>query len=103
MTFYQQRRTPLAGAETFPSVFMRALVQAPTAAELTGKTVSAELFVQPNADGPVWHSRGPGHVQMRIEEVSDDSIAGKILGGQLISTETGRPIDVTGTFSGSLR
>lgn len=94
---------PKASAETFPSVFMRALVETPTVADLTGKTVSAEVFVQTESDGPVWHSRGPGHIQMRIEEVSADSIAGKILGGQLISTETGRPIDVTGTFSGSLR
>jgi len=94
---------PKADTETFPSVFMRALVQTNSAAELAGKTVSAEVFVQPNSEGPVWHSRGPGHVQLQIEEVSEDSIAGKILGGQLISTETGQPIDVTGTFSGSLR
>jgi hypothetical protein len=94
---------PKAETETFPSVFMRALVQAPSAADLTGKTVSAEVFVQQNSEGPVWHSRGPGHVQLQIEEVSDDSIAGKILGGQLVSTDTGQPIDVTGTFSGSLR
>jgi hypothetical protein len=94
---------PSAEAEKFPSVCMRALVQASSAAELAGKTVSAEVFVQPSSQGPVWHSRGPGHVQLQIEEVSDDSIAGKILGGQLVSTESGQPIDVTGTFSGSLR
>jgi hypothetical protein len=92
-----------AETESFPSVFIRALVETTSVTELAGKTLPAQGFVQPTPEGAIWHSRAPEHLQLQIDEVTDRSIAGKVVGGQLVSTETGQPIDVTGTFSGSLR
>jgi hypothetical protein len=89
--------------EKFPSVFMRAMVQPTSGAELAGKTVAAQMFVQHKKDGPIWHSLAPEHAQLRIDEAAKGSIKATIVGGQLVSTETGEAMDVSGTFSGSLK
>ncbi len=99
----QVRSYPDPQAELFPSVLIRAPVQVASAAELVGTTISAQVFVQPSEDGPVWHSRGPDFVQVRIDEAADGAFKGTFVGGQLVSTETGEAMDVTGSFSGSLQ
>ena len=99
----QLRSYPDPDAELFPSVFVRAPVQAKSAAELVGKTVSAQVFVQAQQDGPIWHSREPDGVQLRIDEAAAGAIKGTFVGGQLVSTETGQAMDISGSFSGTLR
>lgn len=89
--------------EKFPSVFLRALVEPTSAADLAGQTVPAQMFVQHQRNGPVWHSLAPEHVPLRIDKTADYSITATILDGQLVSTETGETMDVSGTFSGSLK
>ncbi len=92
-----------SGNEKFPSVFMRAMVPSTSAAELAGKTVAAQMYVQHKKDGPIWHSLAPEHAQLRIDEAAGGSIKATVVGGQLVSTETGEAMDVAGSFSGSLK
>ena len=85
--------------ETFPSVFLRAPVQAGTPAELAGKTLSAQLFVQPVQDGPVWHSKASEPVELTVSKVEQQLLTAQLSRGTLVNTETDESIEVTGTFT----
>jgi hypothetical protein len=99
----QIRSYPDQATELFPSVLVRAPVKATSTAELVGSTVAAQVFVQAVEGGPIWHSREPDYVQLRIDSVEDGAITGTFVGGQLVSTASGEAMDITGTFSGSLQ
>ncbi len=99
----QVRSYPGLEAELYPSVLVRAPVEAKAAADLVGTTVSAQVFVQAKKDGPIWHCPAPESIQLRIDEAADGAIKGAFVGGQLVSTETGQAMDITGTFTGSLQ
>lgn len=86
--------------ETFPSVLLRAEVSAGTLAELSGQKVAAQLYVQTEADGPVWHSPEGQPVEVSITAAADGSVEGEVLGGTLVRTDTGQGTEVKGTFSG---
>lgn len=88
--------------ETFPSVFLRAEVSARTPAELAGKELTGRLYVQTEAEGPVWHSPDLAPVAMRITTAGETSLEGEVLRGTLVNTATGERVSVTGTFVGSL-
>jgi len=88
--------------ETFPSVFLRAEVSARAPTELAGKELTAQLYVQAEPEGPVWHSPDEAPVEMRITTAGESSLEGEVLGGTLINTDTGETVSVTGTFVGSL-
>jgi len=90
-------------AETFPSVLIRAVVVAGAPADLSGKTVAAQVFVQTATDAPVWHTEPGQGVELTISEVSSTTIRGNISAGTMTSTATGQGMDVTGTFTGILR
>src|SRR5436190_12121758 len=53
-------------AETFPSVFVRSIVSAKTLNELAGQTMPCEIFVQSQADGPVWRLAGGDSAQLKV-------------------------------------
>jgi hypothetical protein len=85
--------------EAFPSVFVRAPVQAEAPAELAGKTLSAQLFVQPASDGPVWHSKASEPVELTVSKVEQQVLTVELSRGTLVNTETDETIEVTGTFT----
>ena len=92
-----------AGSESFPSAFLRAEVSAGTFAELVGKTLKGELYVQTQADGPVWHSPDGQPVEIAITQAADASVEGQLVRGTLISSETGESVSVTGKFQAAVR
>lgn len=69
-----------AQAETFPSVYIRSLVTAKTLNELVGQTISCDIFVQTQADGPVWRLTAGDTAQLKVV-----SVVGKILKAEIVS------------------
>jgi predicted small secreted protein len=90
-----------AGQETFPSVFVRAPCSSATLAELTGQTLAAQMFVQPQQNGPVWSATAQP-VQLKITAVQEKEVKAEIVGGSLAHSGTGATQAVTGTFQGML-
>jgi hypothetical protein len=90
-----------AAQESFPSALVRAQVSASTVAELKGQTVPAELFVQPQKDGPTWSTRGE-LVQLKIVSVEAKTLTAEIAGGALIHDGTGASQAVKGTLQAVL-
>jgi hypothetical protein len=90
-----------AAQESFPSAFVRAQVSAGTVAKLKGQTVPAELFVQPQKDGPTWSTRGE-LVQLKIVSVEAKTLTAEIVGGALSNDATGVTQTVKGTLQGVL-
>jgi hypothetical protein len=88
--------------ESFPSVFARATVPAAGLSELAGQTIPAQMFVQPQAGGPVWHSQA-SPIQLKIHSVDEKQVAGEILAGALADAATGQTQPVSGTFQGVSR
>ena len=87
-------------AETFPATFFRATLPVNSPAELAGQTVPVQAFVQAEANGPVWHTRQDELLQLQVVEVDEQRIVGRIVGGKLVDSASGKPTDVTGKFSG---
>lgn len=92
-----------SGDETFPSLFLRAEVSAGTLAELAEEKLAAQLYVQAEPEGPVWHSPDDQPVELTISTAGDTSVEGQLLRGSLINTDTGQSVAVTGKFIGSLQ
>lgn len=98
LTSYEDAR-----AEAFPSVFLRAQLPEGAAEALAGQTVQAEVYVRVKADGPILHSAADRPVELKITAADGATIAGEVTLGQLVSTDGGNPVDVTGKFTGSMR
>jgi hypothetical protein len=78
------------------------MVDAKSMSELVGKTVPAQAFVQTTRNGPVWHTRADAFLQLQIDEATENTISGRITGGQMVSQNARQPVEVTGTFAGHL-
>lgn len=89
-----------AEAETFPSVLLQATVEASDPSALQGQTVSAQMFVQVAADGPVWFADRTHPVQLKIVTVADRKFTAELVGGALASTHSGNSIPASGKFNG---
>ena len=60
-----------AQQESFPSVFVRAQCSAGTLAELAGQTIGAQMFVQPQQNGPLWTATAQP-VQLKITAIEEN-------------------------------
>ena len=87
--------------ESFPSVFVRAQCSAGTLAELAGQTIGAQMFVQPQQDGPLWTATVQP-VQLKITAIEGKVLKAEIAGGSLTQSATGASQAVTGAFEGVL-
>jgi hypothetical protein len=90
-----------AQQESFPSVFVRAQCSAATLAELAGQTIGAQMFVQPQQNGPLWIATAQP-VQLKITAVDGKSLKAELAGGSLTHSVTGASQAVTGAFEGVL-
>ena len=91
-----------AQQESFPSVFVRASCSSATLAELAGQTLAAQMFVQPQQNGPVWSATAQP-VQLKITAVEAKQLKAEIVSGSLANSGTGATQAVTGTFQGVLQ
>jgi len=90
-----------AGAESFPSFFLRAEPQQADPAALAGARIAAEVFVQETPEGPVWHTTVAAPAQIAITSATADSLNAD-LQGLLVNSDTGATKEMTGKLSGSL-
>ena len=91
-----------AEQESFPSVFVRATCSAATLAELAGQTLAAQMFVQPQQNGPIWAATTQP-IQLKIASVDEKQLKAEIVSGNLANSGTGATLAVTGSFQGVLR
>jgi len=91
-----------ARQESFPSVFIRVQHSVATLAELAGQTLDAQMFVQPQENGPLWTATAEP-VQLKITSVEDKTLRAEIVGGILVHSDTGATQAVTGAFEGVLQ
>jgi hypothetical protein len=89
-----------ASAETFPSVFVRARLGTLAPASLAGQVVSADVYLQTAAGGPLWHSDAP--VELQITTADATTIAAKVLSGTLLNADTGARAALKGNMTGAL-
>ena len=86
----------------FPAVFFLGETSESDANTLIGKTLRGRMFVQPDANGPIFHSTGGG-VEVRFTAVDDEFVDGEIFESQLICSEGGRRTTVSGAFIATTR
>jgi hypothetical protein len=91
-----------AEGESFPSVFVRSQCAAASVAELAGQTIPAQMFVQLQQDGPIWHAELEP-VQLKITSVQDKLLNAELAGGTLLDTGSGTTQPVQGSFQGVLQ
>ncbi len=89
-------------AESFPSVFLQAHVQANSITELIGEPLAARLFVQREAQGPVLFSDAATPIELKITAIEDQVVSATLTGAALRDTTTGAEIPVTGSVTGVL-
>ena len=87
-------------SETFPSVLIQATVQAGSLTELRGQTVPAQMFVQTEANGPIWFADGARPVQLTIATVEEKVVSAKIAGGTLLNAADGKQVPATAQLNG---
>jgi hypothetical protein len=88
--------------ESFPSFFLRATTEQSDLAALVGSAIPAEVYVQAEADGPIWHSTADQPAQIVIRSAAADEFAAD-LQGVLVNSGSGATREVTGKLSGSLK
>ncbi len=87
--------------ETFPAVFLRAIVPGTTAVPY-GQTVPAKLFVQATAGGPIFYTPDDQLVELSIGE-QGQTTAATVVGGSLFRSDNGAAIPATGRVVFALR
>jgi hypothetical protein len=70
--------------------------------ELAGQTIAAQMFVQPEQNGPIWSATAQP-VQLKITAVEATQLKAEIVSGSLANSSTGATQAVTGTFQGVLQ
>jgi hypothetical protein len=85
--------------ETFPSVYVRAQLPENPPASLAGQIVQAQMYVQTVENGAVWHSDQP--IEFQITAADATNVAGSVVAGSLVNTDTGARADVKGRFTAS--
>lgn len=88
--------------ETYPSMLFHAEVSGGALSELTNEKVLGQLFVRTTENGPVYHSSRNQPVELTITTADENTVAGEIK-GEVVNTETNKPVTVTGKFSESLQ
>ncbi len=90
-----------AQGESQPSVLVHAPCSVNTLTELTGQTLAAQMFLQPEADGPLWTATTQP-VSLKITAIDGKRIRAELAGGSLTHSATGASQSVTGVFEGVL-
>lgn len=91
-----------AEQESFPSIFVRAQTSTTTLAELAGQTIAAQVFVQPQENGPLWTATDQP-VQLKVASIDQGKLTAEIAGGNLVNSQTGASQAMAGTFEGMVQ
>jgi hypothetical protein len=85
--------------ETFPAMLFHAEVAEQSLDKLVNKTVRGQMFVQLQKDGSVLHSSREQPVEVTIHSLQDGNCVAEIVSGELVDTETGKKINLTGKLT----
>lgn len=77
-------------SESFPSVYLHAVVDAKQPGELVGQTIAAQMFAQGQVNGPIWSASSASPVQLKIVAIDDKQFVGELTGGDLLGN-SGQP------------
>jgi hypothetical protein len=89
--------------ENFPSAMLRAEISQTTLTALVGQKVSAQVYLQSVANGPIWHTQHDQPVELSITAADDKSVSGEVVSGKVINTDSGQSVDVKGKFTAAVR
>ena len=85
-------------SESGKSIFIQAQVGDSSLADLVGKEVSAQVFVQTQRDGEAWFTDPAESVKVKITALEEDMLSAELVGGKLHSTVSGNSVDADGTI-----
>lgn len=85
--------------ESFPSMMLQAQVAAAGLSELTGQVVAAQLFVQKDANSPVFYTAPGSHVELKLVSTDDKLLTAEIISGGLHNSHNDVPQSVTGKIT----
>jgi hypothetical protein len=88
--------------DSYPAVYLRAILPEGATAPTAGQTLQADAYVQASADSPLWRSDDAAPIELSITAVDDKQVSGSVSRGALANTSDGARVDVTGTFRGLL-
>jgi hypothetical protein len=92
-----------AAKESFPSVMFHAPITAGGVSELVGQTIPGQLFVQKEANAPTWSCASGTNVEVKIVSVADKVLSAEIVGGAVVSSQSGADQPVTGKITGVIQ
>lgn len=95
-----EKPNPLPREEGFPSVFLWADVQAASAAELAGKTIPAQLFVQRDQNSHLFASSLAQPVQVKIAHVDAWSVTCELQTAELDRADGDDSVQASGKLVG---
>lgn len=85
--------------DRFPAVFVQAQVAAGSMAELVGKTIPAQVFVQLSGGDPVWFTDDEHPAELVVESAGVASLEGRLSSSGLLSTADGSSLELQGRFA----
>jgi hypothetical protein len=83
--------------EDYPSVYLQALTKAKTLKELVNQRLSAQLFIQVEADGNLLHNLPDQSIELVIREISGKHVRGTF-SGQAHDVDSGGNGPISGKF-----
>ena len=89
-----------AANESYPSVYLHAVVEAKKPVDLVGQTIAAQVFAQGKANGPIWSAGSTSPVMIKIVSVSDNQFLAELTGGNLTSNAGQPNVVATGAVEG---
>lgn len=90
-------------AETFPSVYFRAEVDAVSLSALVGQKVAGQFYLQREKEGVVWCSPPGQPVEISVTSANERALIAEIVDGQLAPSNGGLPVKLQGAFSATVQ
>lgn len=84
--------------ETYPSIYVRAEVSAANLAALQGQKLQAQIYVQNDAEAPVWQTPEGAYVELAVVAATNERITCEVLQGQLVNLADGSTVQLKGKF-----
>jgi hypothetical protein len=86
--------------ESYPSALIQAQTDRQSIEQLSGQTVSAQMFFKPGQYGAIWYTQPTEPIQLKINSTTDGKVIAEFAGGKLYNTATGASVTPTGRVEG---
>lgn len=85
--------------ESFPSLLVQADVTAEKLADLSGKSLTAQMFVKTAADRPTWCTALEQPIEIKVVTVTPGELKAEIVSGELATTDGVHKLKPQGKFT----